>query len=111
MSEYIRTINEADAAAKLFKQGKMTAVELEERLTELGFYNITSKTKETTMNIMNIVNWAILVSAIAILLSGCAGQIEHSMSNHEHTTYGTGVTQGTEGPSDYPTQPGVRGEI
>jgi len=41
MSEYIRTINEADAAAKLFKQGKMTAVELEERLTELGFYNIT----------------------------------------------------------------------
>lgn len=40
MSDFIRTINQADALARSYQQGIMLAVALEERLLALGFFNI-----------------------------------------------------------------------
>ena len=40
MSSFIKKINEADAYAKSFKLGQFTGLELEERLLELGFYEV-----------------------------------------------------------------------
>jgi hypothetical protein len=40
MSTFINLINQADALAKLWRQGEIPAVVAEERLLALGFFNV-----------------------------------------------------------------------
>lgn len=40
MSELIRTVNEADRMARLWREGKLCALELTERLAAEGFYAV-----------------------------------------------------------------------
>lgn len=40
MSKFIDTINTADRLARLFHEARLTALLLEERLIDLGFFNV-----------------------------------------------------------------------
>jgi hypothetical protein len=50
-SEFIRKINEADYLARLFKDGYITALELEEKLIEHGFFDISFVGREIKASI------------------------------------------------------------
>lgn len=55
MSEFINLVNRADALARLWRQGEIPAILVEERLLALGFFNVRFEANSLRAQYLNAI--------------------------------------------------------